>query len=326
LETVYRDYSSKGVRFYYVYKALAHPERDGYVQPFTIEERLAHVKEAKRRLGTGITWIADSMTNEIKHAFGDRPNSEFLFDPEGKVVTARPWSDPEALRWELEDLVGKVDVVTRIEDLDLPEGFAAARPAASGVVPRLTAPAGLQATHVKPASVKQPYYAKLRAEIDSALFDTGKGQMMLGFHLDPIYGVHWNNLVDPIEWEIKAPEGVLVSPNKGVGPKVDAESDVDPREFLVEVDRCESNGPLELVVRYFGCNDEEGWCMSVTQTYTIEFAADKDAGRPQAGRRGGIGRGGRGGGRGGVGPGGRGGRGRGGFGRGGGFRSFDRED
>lgn len=313
METVYRDYAPKGVRFFYVYKALAHPERDGYVQPFTLEERLAHVKAAQKRLGTGITWIADSMENEIKHVFGDRPNSEFLFDPEGKLVVARQWSDPEALRWDLEDRVGKVDVVTRIRDLDLPEGLSEARPAAAGVVPRLTAPGGLEATQVQATSTNQPYYAKLRAEVDRALFDTGKGQMMLGFHLDPIYGVHWNNLVDPIEWEIKAPEGVLVSPNKGTGPKVDAESDVDPREFLVEVDRCESNGPLELVVRYFGCNDEEGWCMPVTQTYTIQFAADKDAGRPQQGGRRGFGRGGRG--RGGFGPSARRGGGRGGFGR-----------
>ena len=310
LETVYRDYAPKGVRFYYVYKTLAHPEMNGFVQPFSIEERLAHIKEAKRQLGTEIPWIADSMDNEIKHAFGDRNNSEFLFDPEGKLVSARDWSDPEALRWDLEKLVGKVDVITRVQDLDFPSGLSTPRPAASGVVPRLETPLGLQAVMVSPVGdATQPHYAKLRAEVAYSLFNNGKGQMKLGFHLDPIYGVHWNNLVDPIQWEIKAPDGVLVSPSRGTGPKVSAESDVDPREFLVEVDRCESNGPLELVVRYYGCNDEEGWCMPVTQTYAIEFVADRDAGRPRAARGGVGGRRGRGGfGAGGpAGPGGRGG-------------------
>ncbi len=300
LETVYRDYSPKGVRFHYVYKALAHPEMNGFIQPFTIEERLAHVQEAKKRLGTAIPWIADSMTNEIKRAFGNRNNSEFLFDADGRLVVARDWSDPEALRWDLEDLVGKVDVITRVQDLDLPGGVGGGpRPAASGVVPRINTPAGLQAIQVTPGKdPAQPHYAKLRVEADRSLFRDGKGQMKLGFHLDPIYGVHWNNLVEPIQWEIRSPDGVRVAPSQGQGPKVDAESDVDPREFLVEVDRCEAVGPLELVVRYFGCNDAEGWCMPVTQNYTIRFEADPDAGRPRSARQGfgGGRRGGRGGG------------------------------
>lgn len=285
LETVYRDYSPKGVKFYYVYKTLAHPEMNGFVQPFTIEERLAHIKEAKSRLGTAIPWIADSMSNEIKHAFGNRNNSEFLFDADGNLLSARDWSDPEALRWDLEELVGKVDVETRLMDLNLPTSPSEERPAASGVVPRLQVPAGLQAVVVKPGTDdRQPHYAKLRAEMDSELLYRGKGMLKLAFHLDPLYGVHWNNLVDPIQWEIAAPYGVLMTPSSGEGPRVDAPSDVDPREFLVEIDRCEPNGPLELVVRYFGCNDTEGWCLPVTQSYTIEFEIDRDAGRPRAGR------------------------------------------
>ena len=53
METIYRDYEPKGVKFRYIYKALEHPELDGYVQPFSLEERLMHVKEAGRRLGSG---------------------------------------------------------------------------------------------------------------------------------------------------------------------------------------------------------------------------------------------------------------------------------
>jgi len=42
------------------------------------------------------------------------------------------------------------------------------------------------------------YYAKLRAEADEPLLETGSGTMYLGFHLDPLYHVHWNNLAEPL--------------------------------------------------------------------------------------------------------------------------------
>ena len=45
------DYAPNGVKFYHMYEALAHPELDGYVTPFTLEERLIQVKEAHRTLG-----------------------------------------------------------------------------------------------------------------------------------------------------------------------------------------------------------------------------------------------------------------------------------
>ena len=91
------DYAPRGVMFYYLYKALAHPKLDGYVTPFTLEERLMHVAEAERTLRSQITWLADTMENDAKLALCDSPNSEFVFDKEGRLVTKRLWSDPEAL-------------------------------------------------------------------------------------------------------------------------------------------------------------------------------------------------------------------------------------
>ena len=73
METIERDYTPEGVQFYYLYKQLAHPELDHYVDPFTLEERLMHVSQAERQLGSRIPWIADAMTNELKHALGDMP-------------------------------------------------------------------------------------------------------------------------------------------------------------------------------------------------------------------------------------------------------------
>ena len=60
---MYRDYGPKGVRFFFVYKALAHPElAGGYVQPFTLAERLAHARQADKQLGASITpGIADRL-------------------------------------------------------------------------------------------------------------------------------------------------------------------------------------------------------------------------------------------------------------------------
>ena len=86
METIERDYTPKGVQFYYLYKQLAHPELDSYIDPFTLEERLMHVRQAEVQLGSRIPWIADAMTNELKHALGDMPNSEFIIDPGGRVA------------------------------------------------------------------------------------------------------------------------------------------------------------------------------------------------------------------------------------------------
>jgi len=68
--------------------------------------------------------------------------------------------------------------------------------------------------------------------------------------------------------------------NKGVAPEVKAPSDIDPREFLLEIDFAngEIDQPLELKVHYFACDDEEGWCRAVSHQYRIELRRDRDAG------------------------------------------------
>ena len=93
------------MNFYYIYKALAHPENNRYVAPFTLQERLLHVKEAERTIGSRFTWLCDNMENGLKHALGNAPNSEFILDAEGKVVVQRRWSTPDNLRADLVRLV-----------------------------------------------------------------------------------------------------------------------------------------------------------------------------------------------------------------------------
>lgn len=272
------------MQVYFVYKSLAHPEggSNSYVQPFTLEERLMHVAEARRTLGATVPWLCDTMANDLKHALGDRPNSEFVLDPEGRIVSMRDWSNPDTLRSELEELVGKVDNPTRIADLDL-KIETTPKPAASGVVPRIKLPGGLQPLLVEPQAGKTPFYVKLRAEAEQSVLRGESGKLYLGFHLDPLYHVHWNNLAKPVSYEVVAPEGVTVSPAKGEAEKPKVDADIDPREFLVDVEDASLDKPLELTVRYFACNDEKGFCIPVTQKYLVHLNRDRDGGQARRG-------------------------------------------
>jgi hypothetical protein len=237
-----------------------------------------HIQEAKRTLGSEIPWIADSMDNDLKHALGNSPNSEFVIDPEGKVVIRRAWSRPELLRQDLEQLIGAVEKPTQIADLDLKVELPP-RVAASGIVPRVEVPGVMMVLKVTPGASDIPFYAKLRAEVDRNFLGTGEGTLYLGFHVDPIYRVHWNNLVDPLKFELTAPEGVTITPSRGEGPELEVASDIDPREFLLEITKREGvTEPLQLGVRYYACNDEEGWCIPVTQSYSIHLESDRDGG------------------------------------------------
>jgi hypothetical protein len=278
LETIYRDYEPKGVKFFYLYKALAHPELHGYVTPLTLEERLMHIQEARRTLGSEITWICDTMSNDLKHAIGNAPNSEFVLDPDGKIVRMRDWSDPGALRKDLEDVVGPVEKPTKVADLNMKvEG--PPKHASTGIVPRLRLQGRYRPLKLSPQleSSKNPFYVKVRAEADGDFFDSGKGSVYLGFHLDPLYGVHWNNLVAPVEFEFFPPEGVIISPSKARGPKVKEEADADPREFLLVVGRGQSEEPVRMAFRYFACTEK--WCKPVTQEYLVHWEADPDGGQ-----------------------------------------------
>jgi len=257
------------------------------VTPFTLKERLLHVQEAKKTLGATVPWLCDTIDNDLKHALGDRPNSEFVIDPDGKIVVMRDWSNPSTLRSDLEKLVGAVDNPTQVSDLHL-KIETTPKPAASGIVKRVSLPNQGQPLLVEPQESKTPYYVKLRAEADNDLLRSGKGKLYLGFHLDPIYHVHWNNLAKPLTWEVTSAEAVSVTPAKGTGPKIDAESDIDPREFIVDVVADRDAGPFEVTVKYFACNDEQGFCIPVTQTYSVTLKQDRDGGQA---RRSGGGRG-----------------------------------
>src|SRR5262245_15671634 len=150
----------------------------GYVQPITLEERQAHARQAQKQLGATIPWIVDAMDNRLKHALGDRPNSEFVIDPKGVIVRKRAWSHPAQVRKDLEELVGKVDRITKEEDVKLNLQLPLKAAAERGAVPRIQRPR-MQALEMEPVIKPKdpPFYAKLRIEADPDLLRTGKGKL-----------------------------------------------------------------------------------------------------------------------------------------------------
>lgn len=278
METVERDFSPKGVKFFYVYKSLAHPENNGFVAPLSLKERLLHIAEAKRQLQSRITWLCDSLENDLKHALGDAPNSEFVIDPQGKLVVARRWSDPQQLRKDLEAKVGRIERATTIADLDR-KPLPPPKRAPTGIVPRIELPDRLNPIEVEPLDDPdlEPYYVKLRAEADAELLQTGTGKLYLGFFLDPLYKVHWNNRAGGLRFEIQAGEGMSVTPTTGKSPDVEEDADADPREFLVEL-AGQRGDSLTVTVRYVACDDAETFCKPVTQGYRITLVRDRDGG------------------------------------------------
>ena len=148
----------------------------------------------------------------------------------------------------------------------------------SGIVPGVRRPAGMVPLKIVPGKQKRPipYYATLRAEADRPFLTGGEGKLYLGFHLDPLYAVHWNNRVKPLEFRLEPAEGVRVTPSRGTGPKVKQPADKDPREFLLNIAATGQRRPLRLTVRYFACDDADTFCIPVTQKYAIHLEPDPD--------------------------------------------------
>jgi len=144
----------------------------------------------------------------------------------------------------------------------------------------------MRAVQVKPLESDEPYYVKLRAEVDESFMSEGLGMAYLGFHLDPLLHVHWNNLAAPIQFRVQCPVGIAMGPGAGRGPEIKVEVDGDPREFLVGVEWDASilpatrlaDSPIIIEVDYFACHDDLGWCKPIRQQYEVRLLVDKNAG------------------------------------------------
>ena len=277
VEAAARDYADRGVQFYYVYKTLAHPENHGYVEPLTLDERLKHIEDAQSVLGTEVTWLCDTLKNEVKHALGNAPNSAFVLDKAGVIVHMQSWFDEEELRTTLDDRVGAPEQRTSHEALRLPEVQRVG--GGERVLPRLQVPSNLVAVHVRPQPPLEDHYAKLRAEVTPEVLSSGSGKLYLAFHLDPVLDVHWNNLTEPLRVTLAASEGMIVSPATKVAPRVDVDTDTTPREFLIDLRNTKAGSTITVDVHYFACSDSAGWCREMKQRYIVSLERDDDMGR-----------------------------------------------
>lgn len=267
------------MQFFFVYKTLAHPELDGnLVQPFTQEERVKHAKMAKRKLGTSISWLVDPIDNRLKHALGDRPNSEFILDGEGKIVAKRAWSNPKQVRLDLEKLAGRASTLTRPEEIRLNPEKVQAKDPLRGLV-TLVQRNRMQAVVIRPQFQPgdKPFFAKLRAEADADLLGDGAGKLYLGFHLDPLYETAWIPGSEPLFFKMDLPKGVKIDKSEAKLPLQGTNPNRDPRETILEVESWPDEEKFHLTVEY-SVRIGDGRVEKIRQNYDLELKRDKDGG------------------------------------------------
>ena len=267
VEAMHADYAAKGVQFFYFYKSLRHPELNGYVQAQNMAERFLQLEEARTKLGTKVTWIADTLDDSMRIGLGAGPNSLYLISPEGEIVASANRIEGNNFRQILDRLVGKVEQPTRPSELGLPRiGRPQSRPNETTEI-LVHRPEGLTIVAVTPAKPEDTYYVKLRAEADRDLLATGTGRLFLGFYPDPIHDAHWNNLVEPMKYVLTVPDGITATPSTATAQPGPGDSDTQPRQFWVDIDGAIPYDELGLTLHYYGCTPD--LCMALTHNYTI---------------------------------------------------------
>jgi len=295
IEAAAKDYREKGVQFYFFYKSLRHPELNGYVDAQNLKERLMQLQAAKEQLGTTLPWLADSFENEMRDGLGAGANSVWLISPKGEIVFGQERISAGPFREALTKHVGTVEKPTLADDLEFPRQTRSAmsRHLKSPVL--VERPMGLQILKTTPENPDETYYVKLRVEAEPEVLSSGKGRVFLGFYPDPIHGARWNNLTEPMKYELTLPVGVKATPASAQAAKAEGDKDNLPRQFWIEVDADGKPDPITLTMHYFACTEK--MCIPATHKYTIEFEVDQSGART-AGfnpNRGGKGRGGKGG-------------------------------
>lgn len=276
------DFLPKGVHFYYIYRHLKHPENHGYLKPFNLKERSRQAQIASEELLTGISWLYDPMDNQTAKALSTEVDDHvFVFNRKGAELYSGPISDAETLRKTLTKEVGEIKAPTHPDTLPI----SALKPIntlktrlVKGVIidPKKQTFTPLQ---IAPHPSKKPYYAKLRIEATDELLQTGNGTLYLGFHIDPLYNASWNNIADPIRYNLHTAHGV-VAPSLNSAPKVKSQStDSEPREFLLQARNLDISQPLTLQVSYSIHSHKSKKNIQVQQQYKIYLNKDPYGGQ-----------------------------------------------
>jgi hypothetical protein len=236
VEAMHADYAAKGVQFFYFDNSLRHPKLNGYVQAQNMTERLLQLEEARTKLGTNVTWFADTLDDSMRVGLGAGPNFLSLISPSGEIVAASDRIEGNNFREILDRLAGQVETPTPINKRGLPRVARQANQINQDMELQVHRSEGLTIVSISPPKPEETYYVKLRSEADQNLLRTGKGRLFLGFYPDPIHDAHWNNLVDPMKYVLTLPEGVTATPVEATAAKGPGDSDTQPRQFWVDID------------------------------------------------------------------------------------------
>ena len=269
IEAANADYAPKGVQFFYFYKYLRHPELDGYIQAQNISERLLQLAEARKKLGTKVPWIADTMDDAMRIGLRSGSWSVYLISPEGEVVYANGSIDADGLREALSKAVGPVATRTMTNDLNLPKINRPSSLVNEDSDLSVARPEGLTIVTIVAKKPEEIYYVKLRAEADDELLNTGTGRLFLGFYPDPIHNAHWNNLTPPMKYKLTLPKGVTASPIEASAKEGSSDSDTRPRQFWMNISSDKPVKEIGLKLDYYGCTSEI--CLPLTHEYTIKM-------------------------------------------------------
>ncbi len=281
IEAAARDYKNNGVRFFHIYRHLAHPENHGYIQPFTLRERQRHAVLATKLLHTNIPWLVDPIDNPAAQTLVAAPNqSAFIFNQAGREEYAGDISATTELRRALNRLAGTIDTPTRPGNLAPPAPNPISTPKAK-LVERVKVDVSDRFVPLKitPQNSKHPFYVKARIEGTRELIETGNGNLYLGFHIDPIYNVAWNNLETPMKYALKTPAGV-VAPSINSAPRITGQAtDAEPREFRIEARQLDPAKPLALQLSYPIHSTSTKRTVNITQQYLIQLEPDPFGGK-----------------------------------------------
>ncbi len=106
MEALNKAYAGKGISFYYVLSREPHPGFYGFTQTDSLEMRKEYVRLANAELTLALPWIIDDMTNTMQKTYGGMPNSEFIIDPDGKLLYSKDWANMDELKEWLEVNIG----------------------------------------------------------------------------------------------------------------------------------------------------------------------------------------------------------------------------
>ncbi len=277
IEASARDYSKKGVGFFYIYCYLIHPENNRYVQPVTLEERFLHIVEAKRLFRTRVPWLCDGMDNEAAKALDRETNNLFIFNQHGREEYAGNIADADGFRDALTRLVGRIESPTRPQIFTPPDIAPVMTPEARVVKRVEIDPSKTQFKTLRTTPVKSraPLYVKVRIEASKELLETGSGRMYLGFHLDPLYKVKWNNLGAPLDYAIKPPRKMAIAPSVNQAKKIEGiPADSEPREFLLQVWNWDPANPVALTVNYSILSPRSKRTRDISQRHILHLEHD----------------------------------------------------